>query len=1217
MTVSDFFTKLYDFFHGKKWLLFLLLGIWASFCGFVLSQIRFEDDISNVFPDDPLVQDANTILNKSPFLKRIYMVVKPADTNQINTERIMHAADLVTEKIQQHAAGYLYKVNCRAEDEMATRIMEMVHNNIPYFLDSVGYSEIENNLHPDSIHNLFEEGYNQLLSPVGFATKSFFVNDPLGMVWKGMKKLNVLNTNERFTINDGYIMTRDGHNLMIFIEPSNTSANANQKLVEVIDNSIAEVNGIYPDLDIIYFGAPAMSVANAKQIRKDVFLTVGLAFILLNIIVLVYFRKWYAMPLLMAPVFFGTATSLTVLVLTRQVISSISLGIGSVMLGLILDFSLHAYTHFRENKSARQMVAEISPLLMATSGTTVLAFLCLLALRSNLLYELGLFAAINVGTAALFTVIVLPHFMGKPPHTMKRYNKKKRKIALAGKVKWISLIMTVFLVVPLFFVRKVHFEAEMDKLSYMPDNLRDAENYLDEISDFKLKNIYVVSKGKNFQEALEDQQKYQEKLEILKQKNLIESYTSIAQFWPSESVKKNSLDKWNTFWTEERKEIVRISIEEEASIHKFKPNVFDGFYAWINQPRVYSDDEALDLINHLFLGDLIQTSDGEVRLISLIRVSEAKKPMVYASFSQSDFVFDNKFIFNKLEQIIRQDFQLLVWLSTILVFGIILLTFRKTELALVMMVPLILSWLVTLGIMGMIGQQLNILNIIICTFIFGLGIDYSIFLGKGIIDQYRNITSSLPTFRISIILSLATTLLGMGVLIFAQHPALKSIAIISLIGLFSLAIIEFFLLPSIINFLLYSSKKPRRVVISLKNILITISLLVTYVVCGIFLFAFGLIIRLFPKGHLILEKQFSFCMKIVLYVAVSFQQRNVFNIDPSQFKNTILIMNHQSMIDLVLLGAISGKIRVVTKNWVLKFPVLGNVARMLGFYSLDDAAKPVFIDRMKKDLENGYTVMFFPEGSRSKDQSIQRFKKGIFLLAEQSGIDITPLIITGTGSAMPPGTLFITSGLCAVKVLPRISIHHENYSSNYITRTKEVCQMMREEHHIFRTEVENKRYIKNAIEPRYRYRSPEVRRNYYFLLERFENFSVLNKQFSYNETIGFAGANYGALISYLMFSGPLRTLVVYETNPEKIAELNFIRNWHPSIKITDKIQDIMISQILIVQGMIDNEAFYRLAKSLGPKELFVMHDASLPTDMEKWKVIKQNENYRLIQYGIL
>ena len=94
------------------------------------------------------------------------------------------------------------------------------------------------------------------------------------------------------------------------------------------------------------------------------------------------------------------------------------------------------------------------------------------------------------------------------------------------------------------------------------------------------------------------------------------------------------------------------------------------------------------------------------------------------------------------------------------------------------------------------GISFNIFNIIISTFIFGLGVDYAIFMTNGLIKEYETGNLHLSIYRnINKFYLFITTILGVGVLIFAKHPALYSIALVSLIGI----------LNGIINDLCYST----------------------------------------------------------------------------------------------------------------------------------------------------------------------------------------------------------------------------------------------------------------------------------------------------------------------------------------------------------------------------------------------------------------------------
>ena len=117
---------------------------------------------------------------------------------------------------------------------------------------------------------------------------------------------------------------------------------------------------------------------------------------------------------------------------------------------------------------------------------------------------------------------------------------------------------------------------------------------------------------------------------------------------------------------------------------------------------------------------------------------------------------------------LKNDFNRLVLYSSIVVFLLLLFFYKSLSLTLVTVIPIALTWLLTIGTMGFFGIEFNIFNIIISTFIFGLGIDYCIFITNGLLQEHRTGEKALPTHKTSIILSVITTILGVGVLIFCK-----------------------------------------------------------------------------------------------------------------------------------------------------------------------------------------------------------------------------------------------------------------------------------------------------------------------------------------------------------------------------------------------------------------------------------------------------------------
>ena len=110
--------------------------------------------------------------------------------------------------------------------------------------------------------------------------------------------------------------------------------------------------------------------------------------------------------------------------------------------------------------------------------------------------------------------------------------------------------------------------------------------------------------------------------------------------------------------------------------------------------------------------------------------------------------------------------------------------------------PMFLSWFIVQGIMGIFSIQFNLINIVISTFIFGIGVDYSIFIMDGLLANARGKEDALLLcHKTAIFLSALVLVTVLGSLLFARHPAIHSIGISTLIGMLSTVIIAYALQP--------------------------------------------------------------------------------------------------------------------------------------------------------------------------------------------------------------------------------------------------------------------------------------------------------------------------------------------------------------------------------------------------------------------------------------
>lgn len=115
----------------------------------------------------------------------------------------------------------------------------------------------------------------------------------------------------------------------------------------------------------------------------------------------------------------------------------------------------------------------------------------------------------------------------------------------------------------------------------------------------------------------------------------------------------------------------------------------------------------------------------------------------------------------------------------------------------------------------------------------------------------------------------------------------------------------------------------------------------------------------------------------------------------------ILLCNHQSHLDLLPMLALIPKLVILTADWVWYNPLYGFIIRQADFLPASDGIQAI-APRLKKLIDKGYSVAVYPEMTRSLDCSkIGRFHQGAFYLAKEFNVDILPLILYGTGKALP------------------------------------------------------------------------------------------------------------------------------------------------------------------------------------------------------------------------
>ncbi|WP_229046133.1 MMPL family transporter [Chryseobacterium arthrosphaerae] len=1058
--------------------MFTALGI-ATLCVFFASKINFEEDINQIIPKNEKSDLTAKVLKQLNFSDKIIVIIE----NKSNEDsfQLSETADTFLQKTEP-LQKYISSVQGKVNDDEISETFDFVSQNLPLFLNTEDYREIDRKIRKDSIARQVENNYISLASPTSLVTKEFIKKDPLGLTFLGIRKLNALNISKDFKLEDSYIVTKDGKNLLLFIDPKNKSndTKANEFFVDQLNIIKDSLNKQFKGkTEISYFGSPVIAVANAQQIKKDIQNTVVISMTVLLVLLIYYFRNFFTPIIVFLPTVFSVLLALLVLYFIKDKISAISLSVGAILIGITIDYALHILTHYKHNNNIEELYKEITQPIILSSATTAVSFLCLVFVRSEALKDLGLFAAITVILSSFTALIIVPQLY-KPKE--KGENLNTNFIDKIGsypyeKNKPLIIGCSVIILACLFGFRHVGFNEDIGDLNYIPKELKISEAKLQKLSDITSKSIYTISYGNSEEEALARNSELSSFLEKEKKQGKILSYNSIGSVVLSEKDQQKKIEEWNNFWNGNKKNETISELIGNGNKLGFNSSAFDNFNQVLNKNYTTLSLKDYEKVKALQISEFMSNENGFHTVSNVVKVDETKRDAFIKDIEKKHdaLAIDRQQMNENFLGLLKRDFNTLINYSLLAIILTIIVFFRNFELTILTMFPIVLTGVVTAGILYFLGLELNIFSTVVCTLVFGVGDDFSIFLTQAMQKEHTTGKNELPTYRISIILAVFTTILSIGSLIFAKHPALHSLALVALIGMFSVIVITSTLYPFWFRFFITNRAKKGLSPITLRLFLSAVFSFLYYGLGGMIFSAFGSLFIKKTKGRTldIIKLILARFLTSVLYSNPFVRKRVIRNTAEDFSKPAVIIANHTSFLDTLAIAMATHKIIYLVNDWVYQSPVFGKLVRALGFYPVSQGIENG-MEKLKEKIDQGYSLVVFPEAERSYTNDVKRFHKGAFYLAEQFNLDVLPLYIHGNSEVLPKGDFIIYDGSITVKVGNRISREDMSFGKNYSERTKKINAYYREEFAQLRKEIEDENYFKKMLFLSFLYKDTDV-----------------------------------------------------------------------------------------------------------------------------------------------
>ena len=382
--MESFFITIYNYLIKNKIKAFGIIMSLLLVLFFFASKISFQENITQLIPSTSESDITSKVLKQVNFADKITILIKMDKKGSVDD--LTSCANKFIDSVDASCKPYVSKIQGKLDEKNIQETFDFVYENLPLFLDKKDYDGIQTKINKDSINTIVGNDYKSIISPAGIVSKDFILKDPIGLSFIALKKLQQLSVGDDFAFENGFVLTKDKKNLLLFLTPKlpANETDKNTLFVEKLEQIQANLNTEFnAKVKVSYFGATPIAVANANQIKADVQHTSIFAALALILILAFFYRSALTPIIIFIPSIFGAVTALAVLYFTKGTISAISLGISSILLGETTDYSIYVLTHLRKNKDVKLLYKDISKPLILCGSTTAITFLCLYFVKSE------------------------------------------------------------------------------------------------------------------------------------------------------------------------------------------------------------------------------------------------------------------------------------------------------------------------------------------------------------------------------------------------------------------------------------------------------------------------------------------------------------------------------------------------------------------------------------------------------------------------------------------------------------------------------------------------------------------------------------------------------------------------------------------------------------------------------------------------------------------
>jgi predicted exporter len=807
-------------------LFYLILISTTVFFTFFSLKITFEEDLSKLLPSVEKGGAEQLVFSNLKVKDKIFILFR-ATSQDMQPDDMTDICDKFIRNLSDKDTVYnaIHNVLYRIDESVFQNGIDFLYDNVPVFLDSVHYPQLDALMEKEQLAKQMEENYSTLISPAGMAFKDIIVKDPIGM--RNMFGSLIENIGNglggNYIFYNNHIFTADTSIVLAFLAPNFKSFDSKQniRLDKMIKDEIKSFRKQHAGIEILYHGSPVQGVYNSGRIKQDLLLTISVSLVLIFVILIICFRNKSTLVYLILPVIYGTVFALAIMYLIKGSMSLMAMGIGAVVMGVAFSYCLHVITHFKYVNDPEKVLNDQTVPVILGSLTTIGAFLGLMFTKSELLRDFGLFASLGLTGTTLFCLFFLPPFFN-----MKTNRKSEKAFRALEKInsfpfekQRVLIVLIILLSIGgIVFSGDVKFDSNLRHIGYHHKKIVRSQELLSSKATNNQATIYFAAVSENLDSALIGGRQLCKKLDQLVECNKIKGYSAAFSLFIPEAEQQRRIDLWNNYWTDQKKADIRQLVTATGTDYQFLSGTFTPFFDLLDTEYSPVSLYESGIIPPEVAENIIEYTDNKYLVFIPVQMNRDDLSEIgdsVVSAGANFVVIDPMYYTNDMVKIIHNDFIITLAISSVFVLIVLLISFRSIILAILAFLPMGLSWYILLGIMAVFGMEFNLINIVISTFIFGIGVDYSIFIMDGLLIRYRTKEPVLIYHKTAIFFSAVILMIVITSLLFAIHPAISSIGLSALIGMGATIIIAYSLQPYLFNLLITNRTEQKKSPIAL------------------------------------------------------------------------------------------------------------------------------------------------------------------------------------------------------------------------------------------------------------------------------------------------------------------------------------------------------------------------------------------------------------------